>query len=210
MGKLKDLTGLKFGRLTVIKRVENNKHNQTCWLCKCDCGNEKIIEGYSLTRGRTQSCGCLLSECSRERTTKRNFKHGFSNHKLHGIWDNMKQRCYNPNSKSYADYGARGIKICQEWQDDFMNFYNWAMANGYKEGLTIDRIDVNGNYEPNNCRWIALSMQSDNRRDTVYIEYKGHRYTRKEFSIKFKINYWTLRYRISKGLPIDDLIDKNT
>lgn len=104
---------------------------------------------------------------------EKNTKHNKSNTRLHLIWCNMKARCYNKNDKYYQDYGGRGIAVCDEWKDDFMSFYNWSTANGYADNLTIDRIDVNGNYEPNNCRWATIKQQNRNKRDTKYVTYKG-------------------------------------
>ncbi len=154
MSKLKDLIGKKFGKLTVIKRAENDKRGNARWLCKCDCGNEIITLGYPLTKGITKACGCLKGNKNR---------HGFYKHRLYHIWSNICQRCSNPHNIGYKIYGARGITVCNEWKNDFMNFYNWSMENGYRDDLTIDRINVNGNYEPNNCRWVDYKSQARNR-----------------------------------------------
>lgn len=175
---INDLTGKKFGRWTVIKLHHKKqlfnkegirKRYLYYWLCKCDCGTERAVLGNSLTTGQTKSCGCL----KRERVKEVRTKHGLSGTKLKGIYNSMKERCYNKNDKNYLDYGGRGIKVCQEWQDDFMNFYNWAMANGYKEGLTIDRIDNDKGYSPNNCRWATMKEQCRHRRNSHLIEYNG-------------------------------------
>lgn len=187
----KDLTGQKFGKLTVIKRVENDKNGSARWLCRCECGNEKIVDGGHLRSNKIKSCGCLLTDI----LIDRNHIHGMTNTRLFHIWQGIKNRCFNKNFQHYKHYGARGIIICKEWKDDFISFYNWSMANGYNDKLTIDRIDVNGNYEPNNCRWIKQSEQCRNRRDTVYITYNGETHTFYEWSKITGINQRTLYTR---------------
>lgn len=182
-----DLIGQKFGRLTVIEKIGARK--KPCgktimiWKCKCDCGNITEASTNALRSGEKISCGCFRKdrEIKRTRTSDsqiRNVKdygtgefmqiicteHGLSRTRLYNIWQAMKTRCYNKNHKFYKDYGGRGVKICDEWQHDFMSFRKWAINNGYKDGLTIDRIDVNGNYEPSNCRWATMSVQNKNKR----------------------------------------------
>lgn len=159
MGNLINLTGQRFGRLVVIRQAPTVKRRAQ-WLCKCDCGTEKVIPAGALQRGHTQSCGCLRRDVAREKATTIG---GYSTEKLHGVWNTMKQRCRNPKSRDYAYYGLRGIKVCDAWLD-YLQFRSWALANGYKEGLTIDRINPDGNYEANNCRWISIQEQQKNRR----------------------------------------------
>lgn len=139
-----DLTGQTFGRLTVISPAQN-KGKKTAWLCLCSCGNEKIIRTSALTRGLTKSCGCI----NHDNLLNRNIKHNLSHFRIYRIWECIKTRCINQNTNYYKHYGKRGIKLCDAWLN-FENFKNWAFSNGYSEGLTIDRIDVNGNYEPSN------------------------------------------------------------
>lgn len=156
------MIGKRFSRLVVLERCDSEKQG-TFYKCVCDCGTiTKPIYAPSLRLGRTKSCGCL----HRERLADRNTVHGKCDTKLHGVWNTMKQRCSNANNKKYKDYGGRGIAVCAEWQNSFQAFYDWAMSNGYSEGLSIDRIDVNGNYEPSNCRWATAKEQRHNRRDS--------------------------------------------
>lgn len=164
MGSFIDLTGQKFNRLTVINRAESKRRPSgklvTYWNCKCECGNITTVRQDMLKNGHIKSCDCSY------------MRHGKSQTRIYTTWFNMRRRCYNIKDKKYNYYGGRGIKVCNEWnnlKNGFINFYNWAMTNGYNDNLTIDRIDVNGNYEPNNCRWATYSEQNLNRRKKCMI-----------------------------------------
>lgn len=167
------LVGLRFGRLTVIKRDENYADGTTSQLCLCDCGKYIRVRSKALLSGNTKSCGCLLSDSTRERASNQRWGNEYIKGKLPfkkrigNIRSSMIQRCTNPNDKNYDKYGKRGISVCDEWADKengAKNFYNWAIENGYKPGLTIDRIDNDGNYEPSNCRWADNTTQCHNQR----------------------------------------------
>lgn len=167
MSALKDLTGQRFGRLVVVERAGSNERKHATWLCRCDCGKTITLLGYNLRSGNTNSCGCLNSDEAR----KRFITHNMSRSRLYNVWSGMKRRCCNPNSQRYHQYGGRGITICNEWLHDFQAFYEWAMANGYDENAahgqcTIDRIDNDKGYSPDNCRWVDMKTQRHNRSDS--------------------------------------------
>lgn len=163
MRKAKNLAGQRFGRLTAVKPAGKNKQGRILWLCRCDCGNGHIVSSDCLLRGFSKSCGCLNHDnllSGANRTT-----HGEHNTRLYRIWKGMKARCINPNTKSYQKwYGAKGVKICDEWKYNYWVFRNWAILHGYKDNLSIDRIDPYGNYEPSNCRWATVEEQAQNKR----------------------------------------------
>lgn len=194
--------GDKFGRLTVIDKTDDyikpTGEHRHCWVCKCNCGNIITIRGDDLISHHTISCGCLRKEKSTIRLTT----HGLSKTKLYKIYTDIKYRCYNSNSTGYEDYGGRGIKVCNEWlnkDNGFINFYNWAINNGYRDDLTIDRINVNGNYEPSNCRWIPKEYQAENKRNSRYVYFNGEKFTIPQFANILGITFELLIYRLKKN-----------
>ena len=199
MAKYKDITGKRFGRLIAIEPVGKVKHGETTeWLCRCDCGNLTITKGQYLRGGNTKSCGCLQKELAAERMRQRETKHGECRTRLYRIWVNMKNRCNCPNNTHYECYGGRGIKVCKDWMESYENFKNWAINNGYSDTLTLDRIDVNKDYYPENCRWVTRHEQALNRRTTYQITYKGETKTFFEWSQIVGIDSKTLRSRVTE------------
>lgn len=202
-----DMIGKKFGRWTVIEEAERQYGTRAFYLCKCECGTTKIVNGYTLRKGLTKSCGCYNAERIKETGTKR-VKHGLSGHRLYRIWSGMKDRCSNSNLPEYPRYGGRGIKVCNEWLDN-EKFFEWAFMNGYNDNLTLDRIDNDKDYCPDNCRWSTYAEQANNRKNTRHIEYEGNTYTLSEFSKKFlNINRDTFYSRYLKGLPIEQCMSE--
>ena len=156
------MIGEKFGRLIVVDRETiPDKRGRYKWICLCECGNVTSVEGYKLRNGNTKSCGCYKLDLLRERLTKYEYK----NLRIYHIWQDIKQRCTNRNHPAFRYYGGRGICICKEWFDDFLSFQEWSLYNGYSDGLTIDRIDNDGNYAPFNCRWVTMAVQNSNKRN---------------------------------------------
>lgn len=201
-----DLSGKRFGKLTVIKPAENiNEYlGNKKWLCKCDCGRESVVRSNYLKNGHTTSCGCL----QRERVHEARFKHGDSNNRLFNIYEKIKRRCYNPKDHNYKEYGGRGIRVCNEWLDKdsgYINFKTWALSNGYKEDLSIDRIDVNGNYEPCNCRWATFKIQANNKRCNRRIVIDGVEKTAAEWADYYSIPVSRIYYRLKRNRSVEDI-----
>lgn len=191
-----NLVGMKFNMLTVVERSTGPTPRKAFWLCRCDCGNYKTFVAQQLKENKAYSCGCV------------NFyeKHGMHDTRIYKIWNSLLGRCYTISSGGYKNYGGRGISVCDEWRNDFMTFHNWAMGSGYNDTLTIERIDVNGNYEPNNCKWITIKQQSRNKRTSAKTEYNGEMLSLADIADMTGLPYSTISSRYYKGLRGDDLI----
>lgn len=176
-----------------------NSKRKTQWLCKCDCGNEITVIGSDLRNGHTQSCGCFRKDVTQKEATV----HGKSHTQLYRIWCAMKTRCNNPNAENYPNYGGRGIKLCADWENNFDSFYEWSMLHGYKPGLTIERIQVDGNYEPANCKWVTFKEQCVNKTNTKYVTYNGETKSLKEWSDETGLVYSCLLWRINAGWSVE-------
>lgn len=166
MGKVVDLTGQRFGRLTVIRRSGTGKGRQSQWFCKCDCGADVFALSHNLRSGNTNSCGCLRVDMAKEQHTK----HGFKHHPLYEVWKNMRSRCYNTRNPDFRYYGGRGVFVCDEWKGDPSCFIGWSISHGWKSGLQIDRINNDKGYSPNNCRFVTPRANCNNRRCTLQID----------------------------------------
>lgn len=199
-----DLTGQRFGRLFVLERKSidfnfsnGTHHKKIKYICKCDCGTIKEVSSNSLIKGYTTSCGCYQKEILSNMSSK----HGQSGTRLYNIWCNIKNRCTNKNNKSYKDYGERGITVCNEW-NNFEKFMKWALENGYTDELTIERIDVNGNYCPDNCKWIPKSEQANNTRRSIIVEIEGEKKSLSQWIRLMNLEYGKYSFRYRKGKTI--------
>ena len=197
MGKFIDLSGKQFGRLLVIKRYEEEYispkgYKNINWLCQCECGNTVIVRGCNLKSGASTSCGCLRKEHP-NRTT-----HGGTGTRLYNIWTGMIRRCTNIHDRYYERYGGRGIKVCDEWRNSFEIFREWAYNNGYLPNLSIDRIDNDGDYNPENCRWTDMQTQQNNKSNNHYITFNGKTMTMSQWAREVHIGYQKLKDRLIK------------
>ncbi len=188
----RDLTGQKFGRLSVIG-FAGMKNHKSQWVCKCDCGNEVTVSIQGLGKD-TRSCGCLHKEL----TSKLRKTHGQTNTRLHSIWANMVQRCHNPRNTKYKYYGKQGIKVCEEWKTSFESFALWASQNGYNDNLTIDRVDYSGDYTPDNCRWADMKTQNNNKRNNHYLTFNGKTQTISMWAAETGLSFSLISGRINK------------
>ena len=214
---VKDLTGKRFGRLVVIG-LQPSETRKTYWICQCDCGNIKVIRSDSLQCGSIRSCGCLKKEQDEKNLSQGNghrkyaetgFKVGGT--RLYSIWQGIKSRCYNEHNARYDRYGGRGIKVCDEWRNDFVNFYNWAIKNGYSADLTIDRINNDGDYCPENCHWATAKEQCNNRSTNILIKIGNATKTLTQWCEIFELNSAAVlaRYNRHEFISIDDLFNND-
>lgn len=201
-GEYEDLTGLRFNRLTVVRFGYKTGRRRMLWLCKCDCGNEVLVDRSHLKSGHTKSCGCY----TRERIENLNKKTGETGTRIYFVYHNMHTRCERESCDQYKNYGGRGIKVCDEWSGEhgFENFLRWAKETGYRPDAksgecTLDRIDVDGEYSPSNCRWVPLSIQANNKRNTLRVSINGEVDSIANMSRKYNLSYDNLRHYAKGG-----------
>lgn len=202
MSAIKDLTGQRFGRLTVVKRHIPNVRGHVTWECVCDCGNTHLASTSCLTGNKTLSCGCLRREQASRIHKLVVPKHGGSKTRLYSIWRNMKSRCNCKTATKYNIYGGKGIKVCDEWVA-FEGFRNWALLNGYSENLSLDRIDGSGNYCPKNCRWVTAKEQANNTSQNRILEYNNKAQTMAQWAEEFQMPYKILSERLRRNWSLE-------
>lgn len=196
MPKPANLADQQFGDWTALEY----RSNPSRWLCRCKCGTEREVFSGNLMRGLSKGCGCNQKKLQSERMKT----HGEAKTKLYGVWCTMRNRCYNKNTKSYVDYGAKGVRVCDEWNTRYEFFRDWSLANGYKEGLEIDRIDYEGDYTPENCRWVTRKVNANNKRGNIYLTISGVTKTLPQWSEQYGVNKGTVRTRLKLGWPVDE------
>ena len=207
------MVGQTFGRLTVVGKGVSPNPKRVYWHCVCACGNEKDIHGYSLTTGHTTSCGCLHKEISGKILRDHLTTHGGTKERLFGVWSSMKNRCYCVNDPCYKNYGGRGIGVCDLWRNSYVDFRQWAYENGYDENApkyecTIDRINVDEDYSPENCRWATMKQQDNNKRNTRYLEYNGKRQSLSLWAEEKGMSKKTLHERLKRGWSVEDALTR--
>lgn len=205
-----DITGQRFGRLTVIRflKPEEREDWRRQWLCRCDCGKEVQVNSNNLRSNRTRSCGCLVSE----KIGNLNKKYKYTSKRLYSVYKGMMDRCYDVDHREYHNYGGRGIEVCEDWKSDYDAFADWAFKSGYDENAkygecTLDRENVDKSYSPENCRWITNQAQQNNRRDCIYATYKGETHTCMEWSKILGMTYNKVHYHLKRGRTIEYIIN---
>lgn len=210
MSKKRDLIGNKFDRLTVLYEAQKIR-GRTASVCLCQCGNKITVVNNALITGNTKSCGCRRKDSLvwKDNLNKGRTTHGLTSHPLNPLWSAMRGRCNNKNYQDYRYYGGRGIKVCKEWEDDFLNFYNWAISNGWERGLTIERIDNNLGYSPENCRWATRKEQARNKRNTIRLTYNGQTLSISDWSDLNKLGLTAkiIKERLGLGWPVDRILN---
>ena len=200
--KAVDLVGQKFGRWVVVERAGSLRNGSALWRCKCECGRVSVVGTNDLKSGRSRSCGCFQMEVARL-AGQYSVSHGMSRTRLYSEWKSMKARCYKKSGKDYFNYGGRGITVCPEWRDSFEAFRDWAMANGYRDDLTLDRKDSNGPYSPENCRWATGKEQANNKRSSRLVSFNGETKTIAQWAESSGIGVQTIRYRLDNGWSVE-------
>ena len=203
MSKRRDIAGHRFGHLIAVRRA-GSIAGKSIWECRCDCGGLSSVRLTDLTTGKVKSCGCVRREILSTQGAK-NATHGASHTRLYGIWLGMKQRCQYKNGHAYGNYGGRGVSVCDEWMNSFVVFRDWAMANGYRDDLSIDRKDTNGPYAPWNCRWSTMEEQQNNRRNNLVITCGGTSLTLSQWAKRTGIPAATISWRVKAGWPENEL-----
>lgn len=207
MAVIKDITGQRFGRLVAVELVGKTNNGNAKWLCKCDCGCQKVVSSYALRSKRTQSCGCIKREQNKQMFTTHGQAKDGDRTRLYRIWSSIKTRCYNNRqAKSYKKYGAKGIRVCEEWKDSYEAFFEWAIASGYDDSLTIDRIDPHGIYCPENCRWATQTQQQNNRTNNHHITYDGETHTIAEWTKIKGFGPSVIEHRLKRNWSIEKIM----
>ena len=199
MAIVKRLENQTFGRLTVLDEVGRTKSGGATWRCICTCGREVVVTSDALRSGKTRSCGCIKQEQRLSQKT-----HGETHSPIHNLWSGMRNRCNNPNNRKYERYGARGIRVCDEWDSSYEAFRDWCLANGYRRGLTIERLDVDGDYSPENCIFATQKVQQNNRSNNHRITYNGATRTMSEWADLLGMSYKMLEHRLNRGWTVDE------
>ena len=206
MRKCVDLVGQRFGKLEVVSY--SHSRNGAYWLCKCDCGNTSVARGTSLRAGEVKSCGCGSLEAARKNAEASRTKHGFAHkERLYETWKNMKRRCYNPTNKRAKFYAEKCVTVCDEWRDDYLAFRSWALANGYNDTLKIDRIDNDGDYCPENCRWATDKVQANNQSRNRLLTYNGETLTMAQWADKLGYSYSAINHRVQRGWSMERIVN---
>lgn len=206
MNKRTELAGRRVGLLTAIYMIQNS--DPETWHCVCDCGNTVDVSRRVLLRGTRQSCGCAYNMDSREKMRSSRLKHGKYGTRLYNVYYGMIQRCYYEKHIDHEWYASRGIGVCDEWRENFDAFYDWAISTGYRQSLSLDRVDNDLGYSPDNCRWSTPKEQANNRRSNIRVTYNGETKTLKQWAEESGVKYGTVYYRYKHGLPFDKVLEK--